>query len=230
MRTALVGFGAVVARDDDQGVLGQPMLLQVGEQQADMRIELRDEVTVRPGRALAAVMLARERRQVHRLGGVVEEERPPRFRPGLSGEEIAATPKELLVDFRQVEVGRDYPGPAIVGVRVTRELRAIQRPRGRSRDAVTVDVSIEPVGARTAGRAEEAFESVIERATFDPARVVDAPGVFGSARLERCAVGVAEGQAEVPFAHGGRGVTLGLEHRGQSQTACCDQRRSDPCR
>ena len=115
------GFRAVVAGEDDQGVVGDAELLQCGHEFANDPIELMDEIAMWPGLRLAFELRRGERRQMHGLRGVKEEEGFARRLPGVLLEEFAALFQKDKIHFLHREIRRDQTGAAVVGIRVLRQ-------------------------------------------------------------------------------------------------------------
>ena len=79
-------------------------------------------------------------------------------------------------------------------------LVAIHKLRGRHGNLVAVDESVEPVGGRAAGGAEELIEAVMNGGIRDGLAVVDAFDRLETALVDRLAVFIEKGKANVPLA------------------------------
>ncbi len=111
-------FGAVVAGEEDEGVLGEVEALEGFEELADNVVELENEVAVRAGVGFAFEIVGGKGGEVDGLGGVEEEEGLERGFLGVLFEELDAFFEEEEVDFFEVEVGGDFSGTVVAGVRM----------------------------------------------------------------------------------------------------------------
>ena len=219
-------FRAVVAGEDDEGVVGDAEFLERAHQLADHPIELVDKVAVRPGTGLSLELRRGERGQMHGLRSVVEEEGFARRCPDVLLQKLAALFQKDEVHFLHGEIRGDETGAAVVRVGVFRQLRFVERTGGRHGHAVTIDEGVNPIGRGAARGAEECLKPVVHRPTFDAATEVDALHFIQFSRVNRFARLVAERQAHMPFADRSGGVALRLQHRRQRQATRSDQGRS----
>ena len=151
-----------------------PSSFQRRQQLADDVVHLEDEVAVRPRVGLA---LERSAGNDGRCTACIEWNR----KNGCWGcsltcclEERRALLEEDEVDLFEIEVRRDH---ARGGCRASTDAWAARLCRfsrsSAARDAVAVDVGVEPVGGRAAGRAEELVEAAVDRAVGDRPGEVD---------------------------------------------------------
>ncbi len=162
-------FGAVVAGEEDEGVLGQAEVVDFFDDGADDVVELGDEVAVGAGVGFALEVFAGDGGEVDGLGGVEEEE-------GFSGvlgvvgfEELQGFVEEDHVDFLDVEVGGDEAGAEVFGVGVFGEVGFVERAGGWDWDAIVLDEGVEPIGGGAAGGAEEVVEAAVDGGVGDGA-------------------------------------------------------------
>lgn len=196
-------FGAVVAGEEDEGVLGEVEALECFEELADNVVELENEVAVRACVGFAFEGVCGKGGKVNGLGGVKEEERLARRFLGVSFEEVDAFLEEEKVDFFEIEVGGDLSRTVVAGVRMFGQRRAVEDLSWVNGNAVAVDVSVEPVCGGTTCGAVEVVESAVKRTVWDRAGVVDSVNGLEAVLADGISVLVKEGEADVPFADEG---------------------------
>ena len=170
---------------------------------------------MRPGTGLSLELRRGERGQMHRLRSVVEEEGFARRCPDVLLQKLAALLQKDEVHFLHGKIRGDETRAAVVGIRMFRQLRFVDRTGGRHGHAVTIDEGVNPVGRGAACGAEECLKPVVRRPTFDAAIEVDALHFFQFPRVNWFARVVAKRQANVPFADRSGSVALRLQHRRQ---------------
>ena len=109
-------FGAVVAGEEDEGVLGEVEALECFKELADNVVELEEEVSVRACVGFAFEGVCGKGGKVNGLSGVKKEERLARGFLGVLFEEVDAFLEEEEVDFFEVEVGGDLSRTVVAGV------------------------------------------------------------------------------------------------------------------
>ena len=207
-------FGAVVAGEEDEGVLGEVEALEGLEELADNVVELEEEVAVWAGVGFAFEGVGGKGGEVDGLGGVEEEEGLARRLLGVLFEEADAFFEEEEVDFFEVEVGGDFSRTVVAGVGMFGQGRAVEDLGWGDGNAVAVDVGVEPVGCGAAGGSVEVVESLVEGSVWDGAGVVDSMDGREAVLTDGVSVLVKEGEADVPFADEGGCVSFSLEHGG----------------
>ena len=212
------GFGAVVASEDDQRIVGHTKFIERSQEFPDDAIEFMDEIAVRTGFGLALELVRGERRQMNRLRGVVEEERFARRAADVRFEKLAALLQEYEVDVFHREIRGDDASPAVVGVRMLGQRLLVDLACWRNRHAVAVDERVEPVRRGTARSTEEAVEAVVNRPPFDAAREVHSLDRFHAVAADRLAILVEERQSDVPLADARCGIAFGAEHCRQRES------------
>ena len=209
---------AVVAREDHERVLGDPHLVERGEDATHARIELMDPITVRAGGALAGEVLVRRDRIMDGHRREIEEERPVlglSLEPGrgLVGQHLHHA---LVLPAGRIEV--EDLGLAVLHVLGSVSRLIIVAVGGGSRElhagrdltgAQAVDEAVldEDPGevAMVGGDAEMVVEAYVQGSGRELGLIIGAP----------LRVFVLLAVAQVPLADGGRGVAFGLEQGGQ---------------
>lgn len=166
-------FGAVIAGEEDEGVLSEVEALECFEELSDNVVELEDEVAVRAGVGLAFEIVGGKGGKVDGLGGVEEKEGLARRFLGVLLQEADAFFKEEKVDFFEVEVGSDLSRTVVAGVGMFGQRRAVEDLGWGNGNAVAVNVGVEPVRGGTTGGAVEVIESAMKRAVWNGAGVVN---------------------------------------------------------
>lgn len=216
-------FGAVVAGEENEGILGEVEALECLEKLADDVVELENEVAVRAGVGFAFESVGREGRKVNGLGGVKEKERLARRFLGVLFEEVDAFFEKDEVDFFEVEVGGDFSRTVVARVGMFGQGRAVEDLGWGDGNVVAVDVGVEPVGGGTTGGSVEVIESAVKRAVWDGAEVVDSMDGREAVLADGVSISVKEGEADVPFADEGGCVSFSLEHGGEGKAICFDE-------
>jgi len=216
----------VVAGEHHQRPVGQAEFIEGFHQLADDPVQLEDEISVRPGAALALESVGRERREVDGLARMKQEKGPAGMLLHVLPEKLPALLEKDQVDLFQIESRGNHTRATVVRVRMPGQSRPLDLALGRNRDPVTVDVSIEPIGGRAAGGAEEPVESTVDRGVRNTAGIVDAPDGLAPVPADRPPLLVGERQADVPFAEAGRRIALIAEHLRQRQPAFLDHART----
>ena len=216
-------FGAVVAGEEDEGVLGEVEVLECLEELADDVVELENEVAVRAGVSFAFESGGGEGRKVNGLSGVKEKERLAQRFLGVLFEEVDAFFEKDEVDFFEVEVGGGFSRTVVAGVRMFGQGRAVEDLGWGDGNAVAVNVGVEPIGGGATGGSVEVVESAVKRAVWDGAGVVDSMDGLEAILVDGVSVLVKEGEADVPFADEGGCVAVFLEHGGEGEAICFDE-------
>ena len=162
------------------------------------------------------------------LRRVVEEERLIGRALYVVGQPGLALFQEHQVHLIEFEAGRHEPAAAIVSVGMLWKFRGIEQRGGRDGDAVVLDVGVQPIGGRAAGRAEEVVEPAMHGTVGDRTTEVGEPDTgelvpgaepfAGHLHLvNRSTILRLESQAHVPLADGGGRVALFLEHPWQCE-------------
>ena len=219
-------FGAVVAGEEDEGVLGEVEALECFEELADNVVELENEVAVRACVGFAFEGVCGKGGKVNGLGGVEEEEGLARRFLGVLFEEADAFLEEEKVDFFEIEVGGDFSRAVVAGVGMFGQRRAVEDFGWGDGNAVAVDVSVEPVCGGATGGAVEVIESAVKRAVWNGAGVVDSVNGLEAVLADGISVLVKEGEADVPFADEGGCVAVFLEHSGEREAIFFDETRA----
>ena len=230
------GFGTVVAGEDDERVVRDAQFLQRHHQLADDVIQLGDEITVRPSLGLALEFRCRERRQMHGVHRVIQEEGLRRLALHLLREPCLALVEEHEVQPLVIVAGRDEAAAAVIRIRMLRQHGGIERMIRRHRHAVVLDEGIQPVRPRTARRAEEIIEAAMHRAIGDGLREIHEPHARefrGRAipvatdlcLMHRRAVRGLKRHADMPLAHASRRIALCAQHPRQCHPIRFDQAR-----
>jgi len=194
-------------------------LLELVHEPSDDGIELEDEIAMRTSLCFPLEVLARERRLMHRLAGVKQEE-------GLAGlllhlllEKALALVEEDHIDLLHVEVRRDQACPAIVRIDMGRQPQGclVDHPGGRNRYPVAIDKGIEKVGGRTTPRTKKLVEATMDRSIRNSAGIVDAFYALDAAVTNDGSVLVEEGHTDMPLAEQRGGVPFRAEHAWQGE-------------
>ena len=220
------GLRAVVAGEDDNRVFGDAKLFQRRQQLADHMIELMDEVTMRAGLGFSLELRRGERRQMHGLRGVKQEERPARRLANVLLQELATLLEKDEVHFLHGKIRRNQPNAAIVRVGMLRQLGRVNEVGRRHGDSVVLNEGIEPIGRRTARGPEERLKAMIDRPACDALREIDATNRLDSIAAHRLPILVEERHPDMPLADARRGIAIVAEHARQREPTGSDQRRS----
>ena len=131
--------------------------------------------------------------------------------------------KEDHVDVFMIEAFGDQAVSAVIGKWMHGQLRSIERHGGGDGDVFVLDVGIHAVCSGTVRRAEKDVETVINRASGNRLRAVDAFNVVHAAPIDDFSVFIEESHTDMPFPDKRSLIALFLKHVGHRKALFFDQ-------